>query len=119
MSRSWRPAAFVAAIGVLIALPYLLDGVVVGGGGGVGLPPLRGAPPSPLPFPRAVPATEAGRGGRPIIYWRPGCQFCLRLRIRLGADAGRARWVNIWADEAGAAAVREITGGDETVPTVV
>jgi hypothetical protein len=35
--------------------------------------------------------------------------------------AGRvpAEWVNIWEDATAAAALREITGGDETVPTVV
>ena len=30
-----------------------------------------------------------------------------------------AEWVNIWDDQAAAARVRAITGGDETVPTVV
>lgn len=56
---------------------------------------------------------------RPIVYWRPGCVFCLRLRVRLGAEASRLHWIDIWQDPAAAAAVREITGGDETVPTVV
>lgn len=78
---------------------------------------------SPLAFPRAVSDAEAGRRwaaeGRPIVYWRPGCPFCVRLRLRLGRDARRASWVNIWVDPAGAAAVRAVTGGDETVPTVV
>jgi mycoredoxin len=77
---------------------------------------------SPLVFPRSIGAAQAqGRSsqdGRPIIYWRPGCTYCQRLRIRLGRDGRRAYWVNIWADPAGAAAVRAITGGDETVPTV-
>ncbi|WP_460504419.1 glutaredoxin domain-containing protein [Catellatospora paridis] len=78
---------------------------------------------SPLVFPRSLAAAEAQRrsavDGRPIIYWRPGCQFCLRLRIRLGPAGRRAHWVDIWRDPDGAAAVRAITGGDETVPTVV
>jgi mycoredoxin len=41
--------------------------------------------------------------------------------LRLGLRSARvpATWVNIWEDRAAAAAVREITGGDETVPTVV
>jgi mycoredoxin len=77
---------------------------------------------SPLAFPRSLKAAEAkqrsGLDGRPIIYWRPGCTYCQRLRVRLGRDGRRAHWVNIWADPAGAAAVRAITGGDETVPTV-
>lgn len=78
---------------------------------------------SPLVFPRSLTAAEAqersARDGRPIVYWRPGCPYCLRLRGRLGRKAGRAYWVDIWSDPAGAAAVRAVTGGDETVPTVV
>jgi mycoredoxin len=77
---------------------------------------------SPLAFPRSLGAAQAQersrQDGRPVIYWRPGCTYCQRLRIRLGRDGRRAHWVNIWADPAGAAAVRAITGGDETVPTV-
>jgi len=78
---------------------------------------------SPLLFPRPVQAAEAqrrsARDGRPVIYWRPGCPYCMRLRTALGPDAGAAHWVDIWADPSGAAAVRAITGGDETVPTMV
>jgi len=41
--------------------------------------------------------------------------------LRLGLRSARvpAEWVNIWEDCAAAARVRAITGGDETVPTVV
>lgn len=60
---------------------------------------------------------EAGRGV--VIYWRPGCVFCARLRGRLGRAGRKATWVNIWQDEAGAAYVRSVNDGDETVPTVV
>jgi mycoredoxin len=78
---------------------------------------------SPLAFPRPMTDAEARTAsdsdGQPIVYWRPGCPYCLRLRLRLGREAGRLHWVDIWADPAGAASVREVTGGDETVPTVV
>jgi mycoredoxin len=78
---------------------------------------------SPLVFPRSLGAAQAQKrsadDGRPVVYWRPGCQYCLRLRVRLGRNAHRAYWVNIWSDPAGAAAVRAVTGGDETVPTAV
>ncbi|MFR9794861.1 glutaredoxin domain-containing protein [Streptomyces sp. MS06] len=78
---------------------------------------------SPLVFPRSVAAREAQRrsaaDGRPIVYWRPGCTYCLRLRFRLGRDARRLHWVDIWRDPDGAAAVRAVNDGDETVPTVV
>ncbi|MEU4465634.1 glutaredoxin domain-containing protein [Streptomyces sp. NPDC024017] len=78
---------------------------------------------SPLVFPRPVGALEAERrsaaDGRPVVYWRPGCMYCLRLRIRLGRQARRLHWVDIWRDPAGAAVVRAANQGDETVPTVV
>jgi uncharacterized protein (DUF58 family) len=78
---------------------------------------------SPLVFPRPVGALEAERrsaaDGRPVVYWRPGCTYCLRLRIRLGRQARRVHWVDIWRDPAGAAVVRAANQGDETVPTVV
>ncbi|WP_432157058.1 glutaredoxin domain-containing protein [Streptomyces sp. bgisy153] len=78
---------------------------------------------SPLVFPRSVGAAEARRrsalDGRPVVLWRPGCPYCLRLRLRLGRDARRAHWVDIWRDPVGAAMVREAADGDETVPTVL
>ncbi|GAA3848722.1 glutaredoxin domain-containing protein [Streptomyces sedi] len=78
---------------------------------------------SPLFFPRPVSAEEARRrsavDGRPVVFWRPGCKYCVRLRVRLGRGARRAHWVDIWRDPAGAAEVRAANGGDETVPTVV
>ncbi|MFE5941654.1 glutaredoxin domain-containing protein [Streptomyces sp. NPDC056480] len=78
---------------------------------------------SPLIFPKSIGALEAQRrsaeDGRPIVFWRPGCVFCLRLRMRLGRSARRMYWVDIWRDPAGAAVVREANDGNETVPTVV
>ncbi|MEV0414967.1 glutaredoxin domain-containing protein [Streptomyces sp. NPDC050448] len=78
---------------------------------------------SPLTFPRSIGAVEAQRrsavDGRPIVYWRAGCTYCLRLRIRLGRSARRLHWVDIWRDPAGASVVRAANHGDETVPTVV
>ncbi|MFF6836305.1 glutaredoxin domain-containing protein [Streptomyces sp. NPDC012438] len=78
---------------------------------------------SSLVFPRSVSAEEARRlgavDGRPIVFWRPGCRYCLRLRARLGRDARRLHWVDIWRDPEGAAEVRAVNDGDETVPTVL
>ena len=54
-----------------------------------------------------------------VIYWRPGCQFCMRLKSALGDLRGQALWVNIWQDDAAAAFVRRVNDGNETVPTVV
>ena len=78
---------------------------------------------SPLVFPRSIGVLEAQRrsamDGRPVVFWRPGCKYCLRLRIRLGRSARQLYWVDIWRDPAGAAAVRAVNDGNETVPTVV
>ncbi|MFW6692835.1 glutaredoxin domain-containing protein [Streptomyces sp. MAR4 CNX-425] len=78
---------------------------------------------SPLLFPGSIGALEAQRrsaaDGRPVVFWRPGCAYCLRLRLRLGRRAHRLHWVDIHRDPAGAAAVRAANDGDETVPTVV
>lgn len=77
---------------------------------------------SSLIFPRSISAVEArrraGMDGRPVVYWRPGCAYCLRLRFRLGRKARQLHWVDIWRDPAGAAAVRAANEGNETVPTV-
>lgn len=63
----------------------------------------------------AMPESE-----RPVvIYWRPGCGYCQRLKAALGEDGERAVWVNIWQDDEAAAFVRSANDGDETVPTVV
>ncbi len=60
-----------------------------------------------------------GAPGAVRVYWRPGCPYCAMLRLGLRGARVRAEWVNIWDDQAAAARVRAITGGDETVPTVV
>lgn len=54
-----------------------------------------------------------------VIYWRPGCGYCARLRDSLGDLAEQATWVNIWQDEDAAAYVRSVNDGNEVVPTVV
>ncbi|MFF7640737.1 glutaredoxin domain-containing protein [Streptomyces canus] len=78
---------------------------------------------SPLVFPKSIGLLEAQRrsavDGRPVVFWRPGCPYCLRLRARLGRRARQAYWVDIWRDPAAAAVVRAANDGNETVPTVV
>jgi mycoredoxin len=54
-----------------------------------------------------------------LVYTRPGCPFSALLQLRLRLLAVRYEKIDIWADRAAAARVRAITGGDETVPTVV
>jgi hypothetical protein len=123
MTRAWNLPVVLVLCGSVVA-----TGLTVGGapGAAAALLPvfvLLAAVTSPLVFPRSVGAQEALRrsavDGRPVVFWRPGCTYCLRLRIRLGRHARRVHWVDIWRDPAGAASVRAANGGDETVPTVV
>jgi mycoredoxin len=123
MLRSWRLSLFVLMCGAILVAPPLAMGNLVSAFRGYAAFVVLAAVLSPLPFPRSIRAVDAqqrsAEDGRPVIYWRPGCLFCLRLRATLGSNARQAYWVNIWTDPDGAAAVRAITGGDETVPTVV
>lgn len=57
--------------------------------------------------------------GGVAVFWRPGCTFCLRLMWKLRSHLGQVYWVNIWQDDDAAARVRELNGGNETVPTVL
>ncbi|OON83012.1 NrdH-redoxin [Streptomyces tsukubensis] len=53
-----------------------------------------------------------------VVYWRPGCPYCMHLRLRLRLAGLRREEVNIWRDPAAAAYVRLVAEGNETVPTV-
>lgn len=66
-------------------------------------------------------ATDAATGPEAeiVVFWRPACGFCSSLRRQLDGAGVPHRLVNIWEDPAGAAAVRAVAGGNETVPTVV
>ncbi|OZD57912.1 glutaredoxin domain-containing protein [Rhodococcus sp. 06-1460-1B] len=77
---------------------------------------------TPVLYPRSV-SDDASRVAAteksvPLIYWRPGCIFCLRLRVALLLRGKNAVWTNIRADAAAAARVRSVNDGNETVPTV-
>ncbi|OCC13646.1 glutaredoxin domain-containing protein [Streptomyces sp. PTY087I2] len=123
MRRVWRVPALFLLGGAVAATGLALGGDLAMAAVLLALFTLFAVLHSPLIFPGPVPAAEARRrsaaDGSPVVYWRPGCAYCLRLRLRLGRDAARLHWVNIWRDPEGAAAVRAATGGDETVPTVV
>ncbi|MFC8130214.1 glutaredoxin domain-containing protein [Streptomyces sp. NPDC057302] len=123
MIRAWTLPLLLVLCGSVVAI-----GLISGGSPGAAtalllLFGLLAIVHSPLVFPRSIGATEARRrsavDGRPVVFWRPGCAYCLRLRLRLGRNARRLHWVDIWRDPAGAAAVRAANDGNETVPTVV
>ncbi|MEU2655297.1 glutaredoxin domain-containing protein [Streptomyces sp. NPDC007325] len=123
MTRAWLTPILLALAGLLAAGSRAADGSPVAGLVLLVAFLLLAAVASPLVFPRSVTSAEALRrseaDGRPVVYWRPGCVFCLRLRLRLAGRAHRAHWVNIWRDPEGAAAVRAANDGNETVPTVL
>lgn len=54
-----------------------------------------------------------------IVYWRPGCRYCDRLRLGLGATRRDVSWVNILRDPEAAAFVATYRDGNYTVPTAV
>jgi len=123
MRRAWILPILLAASGSLIATTLALRGSPGTAVALLLLFVLFAGLNSPLVFPRSIGTADAQRrsavDGQPIVYWRPGCTYCLRLRIRLGRRARRLHWVDIWRDPAGASAVREANDGNETVPTVV
>ncbi|MEU4338052.1 glutaredoxin domain-containing protein [Micromonospora lupini] len=123
MARRWTLAIVMATFGVVVLVAQLTAGLPVVGGVEFLILLVLALSLSPWAFPRSAGAATAqwasAADGRPIVYWRPGCRYCLQLRFSLGRLARRAHWVDIWLDPAGAAAVRAITGGNETVPTVV
>ncbi|MER7106840.1 glutaredoxin domain-containing protein [Streptomyces sp. NPDC000229] len=53
-----------------------------------------------------------------VVHWRPGCPFCMKLRLQLRFTGLRYTEVNIWKDREAAAFVRSVADGNETVPTV-
>ncbi|GAB2506020.1 glutaredoxin domain-containing protein [Nocardia heshunensis] len=54
-----------------------------------------------------------------VVYRRPGCPYCSRMRNTLNRHGIAHREVNIWEDPDAAAFVRSVADGNETVPTVV
>lgn len=53
-----------------------------------------------------------------VVYWRPGCAYCMALRLRLRFSRLRYSEVNIRKEPAAAAFVRSVADGNETAPTV-
>ncbi|MFF8375467.1 glutaredoxin domain-containing protein [Streptomyces sp. NPDC015661] len=123
MTRAWILPTLMVISGALASAGLITRGSLLQGTVLLLVFLLLAVANSPLIYPRSIGAAEARRrseaDGRPIVYWRPGCPYCLRLRMSLGRRARRLHWVNIWRDPDGAAAVRAVNDGNETVPTVV
>ena len=54
-----------------------------------------------------------------ILYWRPGCGFCVRLARALDSLEIEPELRNIWEEPDAAAFVRSVNRGNELVPTLV
>ena len=121
--RAWLQSAAVGAVGLVEGILFLAQGRPLPAVLAIAVLGLIAWVLSPAAFPRSPSARAVegppGAGGGIVVYWRPGCMYCLRLRWSLGRLAGRATWVDIWADEDAAAFVRGVNDGNETVPTVV
>ena len=78
---------------------------------------------SPAFFPRSadlqVALERAAAGQAPLVFWKPGCIYCILLRLRVGSTGRRVSWVDSSVDEQARAVVRSINGGDHTTPTVM
>ncbi|MFE9692175.1 glutaredoxin domain-containing protein [Micromonospora sp. NPDC005806] len=57
-------------------------------------------------------------GSEVVLYWRPLCPYCMKLRMKFFLARLPHRKVNIWRDPEAAAYVRSVADGNETVPTV-
>lgn len=69
--------------------------------------------------PHASAEAEAGDDDL-IVYWKPGCQYCIRLLARLDrSERDRVRWVNVWQDEDAAQFVADHNDGNVLTPTVM
>jgi mycoredoxin len=78
---------------------------------------------SPAFFPRSTDLhaalVVATAGEAPLILWKPGCAYCIRLRAVLLLTSRRAFWVDSSLDGNAEVLVRSQNAGDHTTPTVV
>lgn len=125
MTRStrsrWTNAAVLAALAVAMVAVSVGDGVfwsvvvpLLYVGGAVWASPIGDCTTLDQAEVVALPADRR----RVVVYARPGCSYCFRLRVAL-LTGPQPVWVDIWDDPEAAAFVREVNHGDETVPTVV
>ena len=131
MSRSLRAQWFNAAVfAVLIVLYLVANGDQLSSPAFWIIPAVLAAlavMASPAFSPRTyshAQATELLSGSKEgeqpvVVYHRPGCTFCARLKLVLTGVRSRALWVDIWHDPEAAAYVRSVNHGNETVPTVL
>jgi mycoredoxin len=54
-----------------------------------------------------------------VLFWRPGCGFCVRLARALDSMDIEPELRNIWEEPDAAEFVRSVNRGNELVPTLV
>src|SRR5256885_7310574 len=112
MRRRWGSALVMAGCGLAVGGASIVSGSVVSGLGLMVFFLVAAVLVSPWAFPRSVTDESAGvaseTDGRPIVYWRPGCPYCMRLRAPLCRDGRPPPWVANWAAPARAAFVRQV-----------
>ena len=64
-------------------------------------------------------SVEAHDKPQVILYWRPGCGFCVRLARTLDAMDIEPELRNIWEEPDAAAFVRSVNRGNYFVPTLL
>jgi mycoredoxin len=66
-----------------------------------------------------VSLVEAHDKPQVVLFWRPGCGFCVRLARALDALDIEPELRNIWEEPDAAEFVRSVNRGNELVPTIV
>ncbi|WP_248123038.1 thioredoxin family protein [Micrococcus lacusdianchii] len=67
------------------------------------LPYLRATRVRLRPFAQAQGTLDAGGV---VVFWRPGCQYCMTLlKVLTAEERDRVHWVNIWQEPEAAAAL--------------
>lgn len=62
---------------------------------------------------------RAMQGRAPLVFWKPGCTYCILMRVRVGFAGSKVSWVDSSVDEAARSVVRSLNGGNHTTPTVM
>lgn len=70
------------------------------------LPYLRATRVRSRPFAQAQGTVDAGGV---VVFWRPGCQYCMTLlKVLSPEERDRVHWVNIWQEPEAAAALEAL-----------
>lgn len=122
----WKPALVNAGSGVAVGvLGWVLEArlsalvllaVAIALGWGWWVSPLRRAQPH-VDHEQAMAQV---RSRQLIVYWRPGCTWCIKLWRNLEPDErDRLLWVNVMADADASRYIRRFHDGAMVTPTVV